>query len=174
DAGLEVGRPKPRRRGENGIIDAWHLEGLLVGVEPTEAFVFGDAEVFFPPLGLFGEDVGDGNDLAVDTGDFHGFVKVTARSTPTSSDADDDGPDGLFGLSGKDRREADGCGCGSGGERRTLDELAAVYRCGFAGLMSLHRPFGVWSVFGISAGYLFNPFRHHLSNTSASAPPRAL
>ena len=82
DGGLEVRRAEAGRGGEDGVVHAGNGQRLLVGVKAAEAFVLGQLEGLPGLLRGFGEDVGDGDDLAFDAGALAASVKSRPAPLP--------------------------------------------------------------------------------------------
>src|ERR1051326_5144960 len=109
DAGLEVVRPEAWRRGKDGVVHAGNFQGLFEGIETAEAFVFGHTIVVLAAPGLLGEEVGDGDDLAIYPQPLGGVEKISPGAAAAPAEADHDRADGLLGANG---RNAQGFGGG--------------------------------------------------------------
>src|SRR5206468_697353 len=107
------------------IVDVFHLERLFVGIEATEALVFGHAEAVMSAFGGFREHIGDSNNLGFYTNDLGGLQKVVSSSRASATEADNNGVDRLFGLAADYGRKIYHRSSRSRRERGAFNELAA-------------------------------------------------
>jgi len=96
NAGAEVAGSKTRGRRQDAIIDSRDRQCFLIRIEPAKALFIRNSEILLAALRLFGEQVRDSNDVALDAQVLDGFAKVLPCPATTPSNTDDHGVNRLF------------------------------------------------------------------------------
>ena len=104
-SGLELRGLEAGRSGDDNVVDARHLQRLLVGVKAAETLVFRNSEVFFAAHGLLRKEVRDGDDFSIHSRRFDRCEKVFAGATTAAADANNDRVYRALGLRMENGRE---------------------------------------------------------------------